>query len=165
MGSGKTLVGEELAKVIRWPFFDLDSLIAKDQDMPVSRIFSEFGEIYFRKIEASLLRETLSTDRPMVLALGGGTPCYANNMDFMRNIKSLRTIYLKTSLSKLEERLWPQRHSRPLISHIEQKDLLNDFIRKHLFERMPYYLQADWIVETNNNSPGEVAENILSRLF
>jgi len=165
MGSGKTAVGEELAKVIGWPFLDLDSLIEKDQNMPVSQIFSEFGEIYFRKIEARLLRDTVNTDQPMVLSLGGGTPCYANNMDFMRGKTKLKTIYLKNSLSTLEERLWPQRHSRPLIAHLEERDALNDFVRKHLFERAPFYLQAEWIVETDNNSPREVAENIVSRLF
>ena len=165
MGCGKSAVGEELAKVLGWPFHDLDSLIEKDQGMPVSRIFSELGEIFFRKREAALLRETLDTNDPVVLSLGGGTPCYARNMDFLRARSNLKTVYLKTSLSTLEERLWPQRSSRPLIAHLEDRDELNDFIRKHLFERAPFYLQAEWMIETDNRSPREVAENIVSRLF
>lgn len=165
MGSGKTAVGEELSKVLNRPFYDLDQLIEREENATIERIFKERGEIYFRKREAEILRSFLTTETPFVLSLGGGTPCYAGNMDYLLDIPELRTIYLKTSLDTIVQRLWEERATRPLVAHLDEMEQLEDFVRKHLFERAPIYLRAHWLIDTDGLSPGDVARRIVLKLF
>jgi shikimate kinase len=165
MGSGKTAVGEALSKVLNRPFYDLDQLIESQENMTIERIFNQKGEIFFRKREAEILRSFLATETPFVLSLGGGTPCYAGNMDYLLDFPELRTIYLKTSLATIVQRLWEARATRPLIAHLDKIEQLEDFVRKHLFERGPVYLRAHWLIDADGLSPGDVAKQIVLKLF
>jgi len=165
MGSGKSLVGKTLASKLSFPFIDLDSYIEHIEQKTISDIFSSKGEIYFRKVEKKYLTNIIETKNNYVLATGGGTPCYANNMKLLLNNDSIITIYLKTDLEILVDRLFIEKENRPLISHIGSKSVLSDFIRKHLFERMHFYNQATIIVNTKRNKPEEIVEEIVSKLF
>jgi shikimate kinase len=165
MGSGKSSIGEKLSEVLNVPFKDLDSEIEKQENSRITEIFSKKGEIYFRKIENEVLKKTISKKGNFVLATGGGTPCYADSMAFMSKMENVVTIYLKTSLDTLCERLFAEKAKRPLIAHLKSGDELNDFIRKHLFERSYYYNQADLIVETENESIEKIVEKIILKLF
>ncbi|MDC8002019.1 shikimate kinase [Aequorivita todarodis] len=165
MGSGKSSIGEKLSEVLGFPFKDLDSEIEEQVGSAVSEIFSKKGEIYFRKIENEVLKKIISEEGNLVLATGGGTPCYADSLVFMSEMENVVTIYLKTSLAILCERLFSEKAKRPLIAHLESGNELNDFIRKHLFERSYYYNQAALTIETENESIERIVEKIILKLF
>ncbi|HIF14924.1 MAG TPA: shikimate kinase, partial [Bacteroidetes bacterium] len=82
MGSGKTTIGKQLAKKLNYNFIDLDQYIEKALNTSVSSIFSDKGEPYFRDIETSYLKKALEL-KNSVISLGGGTPCFNNNMDII----------------------------------------------------------------------------------
>lgn len=164
MGSGKSGVGKQLEQKLKIPFLDLDQEISASEDRSISEIFDTSGEIYFRKKEIQVLQQVLSSEGDFVLALGGGTPCYANNLELVKKTPGAELIYLKTSLKELTNRLFRERISRPLISHLESPELLEDFIRKHLFERTYYYSQAPLIIETDEKNVEQVAAEIQASL-
>src|SRR5690606_38305852 len=146
MGSGKSYIEKILARKLSIPFIDLDDQIVKMLGKKISDIFREKGEIFFRKLETEVLQDILENKNSMVVALGGGIPCYGNNLDLIKNDNQARIIYLKASVNLLTERLYAEKDSRPVICHLDQKGDLEDFIRKHLFERSYYYLQANQII-------------------
>jgi len=128
------------------------------EGMNISDLFSEKGEIYFRKKEAETLREILSTEEGFVLSIGGGTPCYANNMEAISELTE-NGIYLKVGLRELVKRLSTEKSKRPLIASIPHEEL-HEFIGKHLFERSFYYSQANHIVNCNGKSVTEIVIEI-----
>ena len=165
MGSGKSAVGKKLAEVLGIQFRDMDSEIEKREGITISMIFSERGEIYFRKAENEILKEVLTQPESFVLALGGGTPCYSESMAFITAQKDVVSVYLKTPLDILVRRLFIEKENRPLLAHIETEEELNDFIRKHLFERAFYYNQSGFNVENGSESISETVEKIILKLF
>ncbi|QNJ96635.1 shikimate kinase [Constantimarinum furrinae] len=165
MGSGKSVVGEQLATTLNYSFLDLDNEIEKNAGMPISNLFSEKGEIWFRRKENEILKEIIQQDPKLVLATGGGTPCYGDSSSFIQLEKDVISIYLKTSLDELTHRLFSETTHRPLIAHLESKEALKDFIRKHLFERAHYYNQADLVIETDGKPVNAIVEIIVARLF
>lgn len=158
MGSGKSSVGRVLAEKLAMNGFDLDKLIEESQQKTISDIFSEKGEIYFRKIESQILREFLDNQDSFVLALGGGTPCYANNHELLQR-DDVISVYLKTSVDTLVQRLKKEKNTRPLIAHLPDEEL-KDYINKHLFDRNFYYHQAKYIINTDNKTVNEVVNEI-----
>lgn len=165
MGSGKTSVGKKLADVLEIPFKDMDTEIEKQVGLSIPRIFSEKGEIYFRTIENEVLKKNLSGTENFVLATGGGTPCYGDSMSFIKKQTDVMSIYLKTPLSILVSRLFLEKENRPLLTHLKTEEDLNDFIRKHLFERAYYYNKADLILENGSENIDETVEKIILKLF
>ena len=163
MGSGKTAVGKRLAPFLSMGFVDLDHLLAQKEERSVLNLFKEKGEVYFRKLENQVLRELLDEPGEKVISLGGGTPCYGNNLELIKKSEA-KTIYLKTGLQSLTKRLFAEKNTRPLISHYETEPDLEDFIRKHLFERTYYYRQSDIIIETDGKSVEKIVEEILLEL-
>jgi shikimate kinase len=162
MGSGKTTVGRLLAEEINVEFIDLDDYIEARLNEKIARIFETKGELYFRKKESELLNEILDEDRDLVIALGGGTPCYGINMDTILD-KTPLVFYLKLSVASLIERLHKEKEDRPLIAHLKDSDL-PEFIGKHLFERGVYYSRANYTIVGDNKLPEEVKDEILKLL-
>ena len=165
MGSGKSSVAKALSKQLNFDCKDLDSEIEQDEGVTIPALFADKGEIYFRKKEAAVLQQLLDTTSSVVLALGGGTPCYGNIMQQLNQRTDVITVYLNTSLETLTQRLFKEREQRPLIAHLETEDLLNDFIRKHLFERAFYYNQASQKIDANGKSIDEICRAIVALLF
>ena len=161
MGSGKTLVSKELSVLNNFKIFDLDTEISKQNNRSITEIFKEKGEIFFRKTEKEVLEKILSTEKNIILSLGGGTPCYYNNIDSI-NEKTI-SVFLKTNVKTLAQRLSSEKDKRPLIQNISNEDL-PEFIAKHLFERNPFYNQAKITINTDNLSAREIAEEILSQI-
>lgn len=164
MGSGKSAVGKALAAKRNLSFLDLDDEISSNEGQSISQIFKDSGEIYFRRREAQVLKELLEQEGSFVLSLGGGTPCYGTNLQEMKNSSDVIMVYLKTGLHHLKERLLMEKEQRPLIKDLDSPDLLEDFIRKHLFERTFYYNQSDFIINTDDMSVAEVVEEIEGKL-
>jgi len=165
MGSGKSSIGKLLSEALQFPFVDLDQYIETTENMSISELFQKKGEIYFRRKEAINLTKALSEENKMVLATGGGTPCYGTIMADLLADESVVTIYLKNSLETLTERLFAEKNERPLIAHLETEALLNDFIRKHLFERSYYYNQASIVLACDGLAPEAVVEKLILKLF
>ncbi|ARN76569.1 hypothetical protein BST97_00315 [Nonlabens spongiae] len=140
MGSGKSSVGRKLAVKMDLPFIDLDDLIEQVEGKSISEIFEKQGVLHFRKLEREVLENTLRENLNAVIAVGGGTPCYYNNMD-MINEHGL-SIYLRANVPQLSRRLFPERMQRPIIESQQSLESLQEFIGKHLFERSPFYERA-----------------------
>jgi shikimate kinase len=158
MASGKSAIGRILSEKLNIQFIDLDSYIEDREQLSISKIFETKGEIYFRKKEGDCLHELLNLNESFVLALGGGTPCYGNNMDFIANKSS--SFYLKASIDTIFKRLKNETSQRPLVAAIGAENL-KEYIAKHLFERAPYYERAHHTVLVNNKNVGQIIDEIL----
>ncbi len=141
MASGKSTIGKILATEVGVPFIDLDHYIEAQENKTVTEIFNEKGEIYFRLQEHKYLKELLNSKDSFILSLGGGTPCYANNMDLLNSSENTISFYLKATIKTLVDRLNNQQDQRPLVANLSPNEL-KEFIAKHLFERSFYYEQA-----------------------
>lgn len=164
MGSGKSSVGVMLSRKLNLPFYDLDEVIIDNAGKSINEIFASEGAIAFRKMEHDALLSLLDTNEKMVLALGGGTPLYYDHMRLLSKKDNVQTIYLKSSIASLAERLKDEREYRPLIASLT-KDKLSEFIAKHLFERSPVYEQADLTIVTDDKNIQTITENIVAQLF
>lgn len=164
MASGKSTVGGLLAKIIDYDFIDLDDYIEGKEGKSVSGIFKEDGEVYFRKVEHIYLKELLSAREKTVISLGGGTPCYANNMDLIKSDKNAISFYLKSSIDEIVNRLMNQKNQRPIVADIKSREALKEFVGKHLFERNPYYLRSDHVLETDEKTIQSIVEEIIFKL-
>jgi len=164
MASGKTSIGKVLAKKLGCSFIDLDDIIEENENNSIQNIFKLKGEIYFRKKESHYLKKVLKKNDEMVLSLGGGTPCYGNNISLLQSAYNVKTVYLKATIPALVERLINEKNKRPLISHIDSEEKLTEFIAKHLFERSQYYSLADLTISTDTKTEQDIVETILKQL-
>lgn len=162
MGSGKSTVGKELALVLNCPFYDLDDIIEQKEQLSIKELFVNKGEVYFRKLEHVVLNEFLNSHENYVLSLGGGTPCYANNHEVLKQ-DGIESIYLKTSISEIVERLLQSNNQRPLVLG-KNKEELTEYVAKHLFDRSYFYHQSKHTVLTDGKTTHDVVTAILSIL-
>lgn len=138
MGCGKSTAGKKIARSLGYLFTDLDEEIEKMTSKPVHRIFAEDGEDAFRQLEHSIL-VSLAGRKNIVVASGGGTPCFFNNMELMK--QSGVTVYLRMKPESLAKRLVNAKIKRPLLAAISPDDL-PEYIRKHLEKREPFYITS-----------------------
>jgi len=164
MGSGKSVIGNKLAKILNYNFIDLDDYIEEKEDASIKVIFETKGEIYFRKMESLYLQDLINLENAVV-SLGGGTPCYGNNNNLILDSENSISIYLKASIPTLSNRLFEEKSKRPLISHIETKNELNEFIGKHILERAPFYEQSTFVIKTDGLTVSEVVDDLILELF
>ena len=160
MGSGKTTIGKALSRTLNTKFLDLDEVIVAKENMSISALFKKQGEINFRKIEAIALREILRTETNCVLSLGGGTPCYANNMDVLNEHQGLYSFYLRIPVPELVRRLKNETEQRPLISHLTSDASLTEYVAKHLFERSEYYEKASYSIDLKKKAIDAIVAEI-----
>ena len=163
MASGKSTIGREISKKLDMKFIDLDDYISKREKSSISEIFKVKGEIYFRRIESFYLSEILNSKDSFILSLGGGTPCYSNNMELILNSEA-SSIYIKASIITLVARLTSEKNKRPLVAELEN-DKLTEFVAKHLFERRFFYEQASITVITEDKSIEEITTEIRILLY
>ncbi|MGB5943195.1 MAG: shikimate kinase [Leeuwenhoekiella sp.] len=164
MGSGKSTLGRKLGKETGRSFLDFDAYIEEREGKTIPEIFKGKGEIYFRKIEADYLDTMLLAHKDAIIALGGGTPCYGNNMQRLKQ-EGIKTVYLNVPVATLTKRLWKERAQRPVLNDQDTLEKLEEFIRKHLFERSFYYNQADERISVKDQSERELIDDLKARLF
>lgn len=145
MCAGKTTVGRALAKELGLSFYDLDWYIEERYHTKIARIFAEEGEDSFRDKERRMLHEAASFEN-VVLACGGGTPCFYDNMAFMN--ETGQTFYLKASPETIVSHLAISKGERPLLKGLSPDELLGH-ITGQLAEREPYYTRAQHIIDVN----------------
>jgi shikimate kinase len=156
MGSGKSFWTKKIAKWIKSAGYDLDDLIEMTEEKTIAEIFEEEGEDYFRKIEAKILR-WFKEKKKYVLATGGGTSCFQDNMDWMK--KEGVVIWLDESLEVLVERLSLERAHRPLIASLSDTGLVH-FLQQKLVERHAYYQQAHYRLTSHQITESELKKII-----
>ena len=156
MGSGKTSLGKRLAELLNFEFIDLDEVIEKSEGKTISQIFQEQDEEYFREKESFTL-QSLSEKKNAVVATGGGSPCFHDNMKWM--LANGTTVYLKTDPKVLFERLKSEITHRPLLKGNSEEDL-KKFIAHKLKERESFYSSAKFVIETNEMTADDLALKI-----
>ena len=139
-GSGKTTLGKELSVLLGLRFVDLDLEIEQDTGKKIREIFEERGEIYFRELESQALGAWCVSPSGFVMATGGGTPCFLNNMETIN--RSGKSIFLDVPPEVIAERIRHDGHQeRPLLASL-QPDELNDKIKILRLNRINHYHQA-----------------------
>ena len=138
MYSGKSTLGRQLAKRLGYQFLDLDILFEERYHTSVPVFFSHYDEAAFRRLEQQLLYST-ATLNDVVVSTGGGTPCYADNMQWINAHGT--SVFLEVSLPCLVARSNASRKQRPILTRLtpEQREI---HIREHLTSRLPIYQQA-----------------------
>ena len=155
MGAGKTAVGRELSHLLGWKIIDVDDEIVKAQKMTIKEIFSRFGEPAFRDIETGMIGK-IARNRNVIISTGGGAVLRQENMDMLRESgvivclwASPETILKRTSRD----------NERPLL----QVEAPLKRIRELLDCRRPFYEKADIMIDTEEKTPLQIAEEILER--
>lgn len=156
MGSGKTTIGKKLAAKLGYGFIDLDAAIEHAEGMYIRDIIGAKGEPYFREVESKTLKQLELTDK--VISTGGGTPCFFDNMEWMK--ANGKVVYVELDEAALFSRLKTTNlEHRPLLKGLNDEGL-KEFIHTKLDERKEYYLQAD----TKFNPIKQSMENLISML-
>ena len=138
MSSGKSTLGKKLARLLGYRFVDLDKLIERDQESDIPTIFSQKGESYFRDVESRLLK-TIVPNHRIVLAAGGGTPCFFDNMEYIKKLGI--SIFLDIKAKDLAKRIENHgKDDRPILSNAVS---LEDELARRIEERLPFYSQAN----------------------
>lgn len=157
MGTGKTTVSGILHRKLGWPEVDADSLIVKEQEMPIAEIFDRYGEPYFRELESEMMQKIAKMD-PAVVSCGGGAVLRSQNVETM---EGSGTIVLLTAAP--ETVFARVRHSkdRPILNGHMEVSYIAELMEKR---RAAYEAAAGLIVATDNKYPRQVADEIIRRL-
>lgn len=163
MASGKTTLGRALAAETGVRFVDLDEYIEDQAGKSVSRIFAEEGEARFRQLESLALEElTATAGDGVIVACGGGTPCFGNNMDLMNEAGT--TVWLTTSPEVIIRRLVAERSKRPLVASLSDGGELESYVIDNLDRRSPHYSRSSARFDSSRlENETEISESV--RLF
>lgn len=153
MGTGKTEVGKEIARLLGYNFIDADDEIVKAEGMPITEIFAKKGEPYFRDLETKIIKE-LSKRTNSVISTGGGAVLREENLSALRE-KGI--IVLLTARAETIYQRTKGDSTRPLLQVDDPLKKINEL----LSARMPYYLKADIVIDTEGKSPLEIAEEVI----
>jgi shikimate kinase len=154
MGCGKSTLGRKLSSALNLTFIDLDTFLEEKFYRTIPQIFAEEGEDGFRKKERNVLEEVSSFD-DVIVATGGGAPCFYNNMELMND--SGFCIFLDIETQTLVNRLLNARIERPLIKGKSPEELY-EFIEMMMLKRRPFYEKARYILKGSEISQDQVIE-------
>lgn len=154
MGSGKTTLGRWMMENAGMELIDTDDYIEQRQGVKIKEIFARQGEEYFRDLETGVLKELSADTYNTVVSVGGGMPVRAENRALMRKIGPV--VYLRTSQETLLKRLEGDT-GRPLLAdgHLKEKIRTLMEAREAL-----YYEGADYVVDTDGKTPGQLYNDI-----
>lgn len=154
MGTGKSAAGKRAAYSLKCPFTDTDKLVETMLAKSVPDIFQQDGEEVFRKAERRAIEDTVKNG-PCLVSTGGGAACYGDNLKFMKSsglvvtlLANPETIYKRVAASPTE---------RPLLSCADPKSRITALLQKRAY----YYINADFLVDTEDKNVAEVAAEIV----
>jgi shikimate kinase len=156
MGVGKSTIGKKMASLLGYLFIDIDKEIERREHKTISELFETHGEEYFRKRETEILRSLI--DNKIIIATGGGTPCFNNNMQYILN--NGVSIYLKAKTGLLLQRINRYPNKRPLLKGLNEEQI-RIFIEQKVQEREPFYSQANYIFDIPASSAETIVKSIL----
>lgn len=157
MGAGKTTIGKALSDEMNIPFYDLDWYIEARMHRNIKQLFEERGEEGFRKTEQAMLHEVAENEN-VIIACGGGTPCFFDNMDYMN--RQGTTVYLKAIPEVLYAHLKMGKTIRPLLLGKTEEEI-GQLIVRQVAERESYYLKAKYVLNINLlSSAGKIKEAV-----
>lgn len=159
MFSGKSTIGMHLANRMGYDFVDLDDIIEERYHFSVSDLFKRYGETAFRKLETSALTST-GMMNDAVIACGGGTPCYNDNMQFI--LQHGYCVYLKLRVDDVMQRYERshRKHQRPLLHDLSPEEM-RQYIETQLAVREKYYSQASLIIDAFH-APLQIVNGIVA---
>jgi len=146
MGCGKSSLGRKLSDRLGISFIDLDLFIETRYQKTIPEIFKEFGEKGFREKERICLREVSSFEN-VVIAVGGGAPCFYDNIEKMKDKGSC--FFLDVGEEELVSRLMKSKQERPLIEGKSSEEIMS-FVKKMMKQRRPYYEKAQYVIKGND---------------
>ena len=156
MGTGKTAVGRRLAMLLNMELIDVDTEIEKSQQMTINEIFRQFGEPGFREIETEMIQK-LSERKDVIISTGGGAVLKQKNMDALRKqgiiiclMASPQTILKRTSHNS----------NRPLLKVEDPFEKIKELLNF----RKPFYEKADILIDTEDKTPLQIAEEIIDKI-
>lgn len=158
MGSGKSVVGNQLSSNLSIPWIDTDNWIEEKTGMTIQEIFKEHGEDFFREWETKCLEELLRCSSKQVISVGGGLPIRERNQELLRELGVV--IYLSARPEDIYERVAGDQ-SRPLL---QGDDLQEKILHLWNERRLVYENCADITVVTTGKSIDETAEEIIRLL-
>ena len=135
--SGKSSLAKMISKEINIQFIDLDKEIEAIEKKSINELFNLKGEGYFRKIETEVLYSIIKSNNSFILATGGGTPCFNNNMKIIND--NGVSIFLDVKISELENRL-KNKKDRPLLNRYQDK---GQILKKMYDERKSFYQESN----------------------
>jgi shikimate kinase len=145
--SGKSTLGRHLAKRLDYKFVDMDEMIEKQELMTVQDIFKHKGEDHFRLLESKMLK-SIEANQKLVIATGGGVPCFYDNIDFIKNNGT--SVFLNVQPEDLLKRIQKSDiNHRPLINRNTTEESLLKNLQERCIARLPYYQQADIQIDGN----------------
>ncbi|WP_058485345.1 shikimate kinase [Defluviitalea phaphyphila] len=154
MGCGKSTIGKELAKKIKYSFIDSDEEIEKSIGISISDFFAKYGEVKFRKLEEKVISQ-IAAKNNLVIATGGGVIKNFNNIFSLKSGGII--IYLKAAPMTIFKNV-KNDNTRPLLNTNNKLETIKSLLN----ERAPLYERAaDFIVNTDNKSINEIISNIL----
>ena len=158
MGSGKSTIASILGDILNMNVVDTDSWIEKRYGMSITDIFRDKGEAAFRAMETQCLEELLNSPDSLIVATGGGLPCYNNNIDLIQE-RGI-SVYLKLSILHIVDRI--KDSDRPLVMSMNKPQLIH-YVQQHLGSRRPCYKRAD-IKVWSKGKPHDVAQRIIKKI-
>ena len=156
MSAGKSTTSKRLARQLGWEAYDTDKLFEERFRIATNDFFNKYDEPLYRKLETQILQGTTELDNA-VIATGGGTPCFNENMEWM-NQHGI-TVFLKISPQSAFDRLSHSKVRRPLVFNKSPEELMA-FIQTNYVERMPFYEQATLTVKGENLDITALAETL-----
>ncbi len=159
MASGKSSLGKRVARNLNIPFLDMDKAMEENTKLSIPDLFASQGERAFRKLESEFLDEMKQDETSILIATGGGTPCFHENIERMNTLGL--TVYLKRSAKELAHRIWLSKKSRPLTDALSELELVH-FVENQLAEREVYYNRSKMIVVRESQNTEELANLIRS---
>ena len=154
MGVGKSTIGKNLAKRLKYNFIDVDKIIEAKEGLSINLIFKNKSESYFRKIENEITLSELKKNNS-VISLGGGAFL---NKTIRKNTKKYSTsFWIDVPIYNLIKRLEKSRQ-RPLL----YKKNMAETVKKIYFDRKKIYNEADYRIKCNSLKPNEVVSKIIS---
>lgn len=157
MGSGKSYWAGKLGHYFSLPAYDLDRLLESASGKTIARIFEEEGEEAFRKMESGMLRSGVPASS-FILASGGGTPCFYENMEYMKTNGIV--VWLNPGVDELVRRLNRGIDSRPVLEGIKSPEALKNHLQNLMEKRISWYRQAHIVIDDDaslENITGKIA--------
>ena len=147
-GAGKTTLGEALSISLNLPFIDTDEEIVKITSLSIPEIFRLEGETKFRSYESGVIRQLVDFPKS-VIALGGGAPCYDNQIELLLEMGTV--VYLDVSIDVLTKRLGQITNARPLYTKLSSNQIVEK-TKTLMKQRTSFFCKADFIVDGNTSS-------------